>query len=94
MYQFSVRAVNVIGSSELSDPISLRAAEVPAAPEPPTKLSSTRTSITITWQEPPYDGGNPVSSYKVYMDDGLGGDLSFVTSISATDPLEHTADTL
>ena len=81
MYQFAVKAVNVVGSSELSEAISIRAAEPPAAPDAPTKLSSTLTSITIQWSAPSYNGGNPISSYKIYIDDGLGGTISYLDEI-------------
>ena len=47
VYQFAVRAVNIIGVSALSDPITVRAARAPDAPNAPTRISSTLTSITI-----------------------------------------------
>lgn len=78
VYQISVKAVNVIGGSDLSPAITVRAASVPVAPAAPTKNSvvhadATTTAITIDWLAPTYDGGNDVTGYSVYMDDGLGG---------------------
>ena len=92
-----MKAVNVLGDSSLSDAITIRAAEEPDAPDAPTKLSSTLTSITIKWNAPGYNGGNPVNAYKVYIDDGLGGTLSYLATVSDLTggaPFEYTASSL
>jgi hypothetical protein len=66
--------VNVVGSSLLSQAsVGIRAASVSNAPFQPTKVSSTTTSVTITWQEPNYNGGNGITNYAVYVNDGVGG---------------------
>ena len=41
-----------------------------------------------------YNGGNPVSSYKIYMDDGLGGTLAYLATLSDLTTLEYTASSL
>lgn len=94
VYQFAIKAVNVIGSSLLSDPITIRAAEAPAAPAAPEKKSSTLTTIKIQWTEPAYNGGNAVSSYKVYMDDGQAGSLAYLATITDLTTLEYEATSL
>ena len=30
----------------------------------------------IVWDAPAYDGGNSITNYEVFMDDGSGGDFS------------------
>ncbi|KAM9753473.1 titin-like [Menidia menidia] len=68
-YEFRVFAENAAGLSEASLPCPLMLAEDPKfLPSPPTKLTivdSTRSSITLTWNKPLFDGGAPVTGYKV-----------------------------
>ena len=52
VYQFAVKAVNVIGGSGLSAEVAIRAAATPDAPDKPLKNSSELTSITIDWNTP------------------------------------------
>ena len=71
-YQFTLVATNIIGDSVQSAPASFIAASVPGLPSPPLKVSSTDTpSITIDWGEPSYNGGSPIISYNIYVDDVL-----------------------
>lgn len=91
MYQFAVKAVNIVGDSVLSASIAIRAAQAPDAPNAPTKKSSTLTSITIQWSPPSFNGGNAISSYKVYIDDGLGGSLTYLATHTTLTSLEYTA---
>jgi titin len=93
VYQFAVKAVNVIGSSDLSSEIAIRAAQAPDAPAAPVKQSSTLTSITIQWSAPAYNGGSAVTGYRVYMDDGQGGSLTS-QGTTDSDTLEFTVSDL
>ena len=71
-YQFTLVATNIIGDSVQSVPAPFIAASVPGLPSPPLKVSSTDTpSITIDWAEPSYNGGSPILSYNIYVDDVL-----------------------
>ena len=83
-----MRAYNTIGDGPLSDPVTFRAASVPDAPLAPTKNSSTTSSITIDWNEPGYNGGNAITDYSIYIDDGLGGTLQYLASTG--DPTVRT----
>jgi len=47
VYRFAVKAINVIGTGAFSPTVTIRAAGKPDAPAPPTKSTSTTTSITI-----------------------------------------------
>ena len=51
----------------------------------PKRLTSTTSSITVTWTAPESDGGCDISSYAVFVDDGAGG--NFVEVNEVEDPL-------
>ena len=53
-------------TSEQSDFII--AAEVPDQPTNLVRLHADSTFITIGWSAPTYDGGSPVTSYKIMWD--------------------------
>lgn len=43
-------------------------------PDPPTNLdlvSSSDISITIDWQDPVFNGGSPVTDFKIYWNEGI-----------------------
>lgn len=46
-YQFRVAAINVVGSSEVSNVFSAMAATLPSAPGTPIRLTSSETTIAI-----------------------------------------------
>ena len=91
VYQFAVKASNAIGDGLLSSAITIRAASVPDAPLVPTKASSTTSSISINWLAPSYNGGNALTKYSVYIDDGLGGALTLLTTTANATILTYTA---
>lgn len=68
-YEFRVFAENAAGLSEPSLPCPLTLAEDPKfLPSPPAKPSitdSSRSSITLSWNKPLFDGGAVVTGYKV-----------------------------
>ncbi len=39
----------------------------------PTKISTTNSSIDISWNEPTSNGGCAITSYAVFIDDGNNG---------------------
>lgn len=74
-YGFSVKAINFNGEGPQSPVAWYRACTAPYGLEVPTVLATTSTSIMFKWQSPAGDGGCFVSSYELYLDDGLGGDF-------------------
>lgn len=82
VYTFRFKAVNEKGSSAFSEYISI------AASKPPQKSStpqvnyqlSTRKTIFISWalNDDGLGIGGMITGYKLYMDDGYGGELKEV----------------
>jgi hypothetical protein len=68
VYSFKVTARNSVGDSLMSDPISIRAAEVADAPVSILNIPATTTAyqIGLEWTDGAYDGGSPVIDYEVY----------------------------
>ncbi|XP_057691708.1 titin-like [Corythoichthys intestinalis] len=68
-YEFRVFAENAAGISEPSLPCPHTMAEdpkfLPSPPGKPTILDSSKSSITLSWNKPLFDGGAPVTGYKV-----------------------------
>ena len=67
-YSFKISAVNAIGESELTDSISVIAADLPEPPSnPPTATLITQGSISLEIDEVPEsgNGGAPITGYIV-----------------------------
>ena len=45
----------------------------PSAPDAPTFMSATSSSITVTWSQPKLNGSCPILGFALYINDGLGG---------------------
>uniref|UniRef100_A0A665VGB5 Titin n=1 Tax=Echeneis naucrates TaxID=173247 RepID=A0A665VGB5_ECHNA len=68
-YEFRVFAENSAGLSEPSLPCLLTLAEdpkfLPSPPAKPSIVDSTRSSVTLSWNKPLFDGGAAITGYKV-----------------------------
>lgn len=68
-YEYRVFAENSAGLSAPSIPCPLTKAEDPQfLPSPPAKpkiIDSTKTTVTLSWNKPLFDGGAPVTGYRV-----------------------------
>uniref|UniRef100_A0A3B3HCW8 Titin n=1 Tax=Oryzias latipes TaxID=8090 RepID=A0A3B3HCW8_ORYLA len=68
-YEYRVFAENAAGLSKPSTPCPLTKAEDPQfLPSPPAKpkiIDSTKTTVTLSWNKPLFDGGAPVTGYRV-----------------------------
>jgi hypothetical protein len=72
-YEVSVASVNDIGDSSLSNALTLHTGIKPTkltGTSAPHHKSSSSTHITIEWLPPAYNGGTPLTEYKVYYDIG------------------------
>lgn len=78
-YAFDVAAVNACGVSLFSFPVTFETIPgPPGAPEPPEMVETSQRYIVVKWT-PPWDGGSPVTSYKLYVNERpryTGADLS------------------
>ena len=90
-YGFKVQAANSIGLSEESNTQYFVCAQVPSASAAgPSLESSTDSEIVISWNAPSYDGGSPITGYKVFMNPLNEGDWQL--SFDGTgQPTVHTA---
>ena len=73
LYQFKVSAFNLSGEGTLSDILLVYACDDPEGIFAPTYVSATETTMTVEWKPPMYDGRCPISSYALFIDDGLTG---------------------
>jgi hypothetical protein len=60
---------------------------------PPRFVSSTSTSMTISWQAPLNDGGCPITGYAVFRDDGVT-EIANIEVNMANDPSVRNIPTL
>jgi hypothetical protein len=70
-YKFTVTAYNFNGAGANSNTYSFYSCVNPSQFLAPLRSTSTKTSITITWNEPIKNGGCPITGYIIYMDDGV-----------------------
>jgi len=78
--------MNFNGVSPLeSDEFNFNSCLIPSSFDPPFKIGSTPSTITIGWTKPIDDGGCPLIEFAVYRDDGLGGDI--VTEVNLVNDL-------
>lgn len=75
LYRFRHRSYNFNGASEYSDAFETYACEDVSEPGAPQWITSTTDSIQIMWDEPVDNGGCPIIDYRVFRNDGLGGQV-------------------
>jgi hypothetical protein len=84
-YNFKLYSKNIIYLSPSSIPLSVLVGTVPGQPSKPEYVSSSFTipRITVKWRAPSYTGGNAITSYNLWIDDGAGNwpviPISFTT---------------
>lgn len=90
-YNLKVAAVNIYGDGPLSDPFMITPAAEPDAPYNLVLVSKSSTQITFSWTVP-YDGGKPITGYKVYYDNARDdGVFELLANIgSATNQYTHS----
>ncbi len=70
VYRLRYRVKNAIGWSDYSPVAYIQAATKPVAPDQPTYVSSTSTSVTLSIPPSIDDQGSPIIKYKLFVDAG------------------------
>lgn len=88
-----MQAVNAVGDSGDSLPVSLIAAALPDAPGAPYLTAADKTSISVAWAAP-NDNGSPIVNYQIYysinlgpyslLDDAVGATTSYTVASLST----------
>lgn len=91
VYAFKTKARNLVGYSELSDPVSILAAQTPG---PPVNLANveaitTSTQVGLSWQVPAFTGGSALIDYRLFTDSATGG-VTFTEVAAGLTALEYT----
>lgn len=91
-YEFRVFAENAAGLSEPSNPCQLTLAEdpkfLPSPPAKPTIIDSSKSSITLSWNKPLFDGGAAITGYKVEFRKSTEED--WAVGVNKTDTTDFT----
>lgn len=81
-YKIQISSVNEVGESLKSDSITILFSNVPSSPASLTLSSIVETveepHIRATWTVPTSTNGDAIKGYKLYIDDGEGGDYTLV----------------
>jgi hypothetical protein len=75
---------NTLAPGQRSEILSVHACDVPFFDKRPVKVSTSPTSISISWNEPRDNGGCHIQGYSVHIDDGEGG--AFLEANEDNDP--------
>ncbi|KAF6257140.1 fibronectin type III [Scenedesmus sp. NREL 46B-D3] len=74
-FSFKIRSFNVLGCGPWSLPSTFTTqASVPAQPEPPVQVASSKDAATLQWR-PPAENGALISCYQLEVDDGRQGEF-------------------
>ena len=83
-YRFRVSAVNAAGESVISDPSDkIYTAFVPSTPPAPIVVKRSSTAITLEWDDPESNGGQPLTGFHVYRSED-GSDYTEISMPAQT----------
>jgi len=80
-YRFTLQALNANGPSTASAEASFIICVAPTGMDSPVLSAVTKLTMTLSWTSPSEDGGCPITSYSIFINDGAGG--STFTEIDA-----------
>ena len=90
-YHYRVRAVNEIGMSEPSLPVSATTyAATPMAPRDLTAESEGPYQVNLTWFRPEFDGGTEITGYQVQISETRGASWTLVIENTGSAELAFT----
>lgn len=75
-YRFAVAAVNAAGEGPRSERITLTASDVAGQPYDVEATFQSSYRIDLAWKKPLLTGASGMSGYKVWVDDGNGGNIN------------------
>jgi len=71
-YSFRHKSINFNGESEYSEVLETYACVSPSPPGAPTWITSSTTTISLSWEGSVDDGGCPIIGYRLFRDAGDG----------------------
>ena len=82
-YKFSISAINSIGEGSESEKSSSKPFTIPL---PPVNFNASpgNQSIDLSWEAPSFDGGSPITGYKVYILDIVSYSNNITINIEST----------
>ena len=89
-YRFVVKAKNDAGLGEASDVLTIQAAVVPAAPEPPSLILQNEQTIELEWDDPIDDGASDVTGFVLYWDEGSSLNINSFEELFRADAFTKT----
>lgn len=90
IYRFLVRARNDAGLGPASDIITIQAATLPGAPDPPTLVLQNEQTIELSWNAPADDGASTLTGYVLYWDEGSASNSNSLAELVRTDAATTT----
>ncbi len=93
-YLVTVTALNEIGESLQSLPLTIYAGTVPSKIKTLVWDQSTSTSITVRWEPPASNGDLSLLSYILYIDEGRTGTPSRTITITDTFQRKYIATSM
>ncbi len=89
-YHYAVVAYNVVGTGPRAGPISTTPFRPPGTPGAPAGLEAvaTGTDVSLSWMEPPDDGGSPITGYLLLR----GTSREDLMAITGMGPVTATTD--
>jgi len=94
-YTFKVKATNLVGDGPWSSMYKFLIVDAPTPPLNPQVDSYSNTQVTLSWEQPLYNGGEALSGFKIYMKDCSDSTASFsLLATKVASQFSHTDSTV